>query len=313
MGLDPLHPATSRSGDRHRGGAPPPHPLARSAAAPARIRDGPAGRRARGHCPCAVLAACSPKGFREAVARAIAGGRFGEVARAAADPLPQVRQLGGQGGELIEEFVVLPPESLNLLLLSQDQLSGTCRPRQPVSIWNPSRRCAHHRKYLPEMQAGIKLPSRVKRGRCACRATSPSVRVLIFFGIQMDGELSFQCIPESHLGLGCWPSYGVMLRSQGMNWKSYLLKRRCWPTSPSSGQAPLAHCCAASSSLPATQGQRSRLGQGFCFRSDSGGCGAGFLALTAGAQRGGGTVRWSGRGGASVLCASVPPAAQRSS
>ena len=214
---------------------------------------------------------------------------------------------------MIEEFVVLPPESLNLLLLSQDQLSGTCRPRQPVSIWNPSRRCAHHRKYLPEMQAGIKLPSRVKRGRCACRATSPSVRVLIFFGIQMDGELSFQCIPESHLGLGCWPSYGVMLRSQGMNWKSYLLKRRCWPTSPSSGQAPLAHCCAASSSLPATQGQRSRLGQGFCFRSDSGGCGAGFLALTAGAQRGGGTVRWSGRGGASVLCASVPPAAQRSS
>ena len=53
----------------------------------------------------------------------------------------------------------------------------------------------------------------------------------------MDGQLSFQCIPENHLDLGCWPRYCVMLRSQGMNWKSYLLKRRCRPTSPSSGQA----------------------------------------------------------------------------
>ena len=39
------------------------------------------------------------------------------------------------------------------------------------------------------------------------------------------------------MDLGCWPRYCVMLRSQGMNWKSYLLKRRCRPTSPSIGQA----------------------------------------------------------------------------
>jgi hypothetical protein len=76
---------------------------------------------------------------------------------------------------------------------------------------------------------------------------------------------------------------------------------------------PSALSFATQDSVPATQGQRSRLGQGFCFRSDSGGCGAGFMALTARAQRGGGTLRWSGRGVASVLCASVPSAAQRSS
>ena len=55
----------------------------------------------------------------------------------------------------------------------------------------------------------------------------------------MDGQLSFQCILESHLGLGCWPRYCLMLRSQGMNWKSYLLKRKRRPTSPSSGQAAI--------------------------------------------------------------------------
>ncbi len=32
-----------------------------------------------------------------------------------------------------------------------------------------------------------------------------------------------------------------MLGSQGMSWKSYLLKRRCRPTSPSSGQATTSH------------------------------------------------------------------------
>jgi hypothetical protein len=126
----------------------------------------------------ASLAATALAPFWRLETRAIAGGRFGGVARAAADSLPQVRQLGGQGGELVAEFVVLLPESLNLLLLSQDQLSGTCRPRQPVRIWNPSRRCAHHRKSLPEMQAGIKMPSRVKRGQWACRAISLFERVL---------------------------------------------------------------------------------------------------------------------------------------
>jgi len=51
--------------------------------------------------------------------------RFGGVARAAADPLPQARQLGRQGGELVAELV-------NLLLLSQNQLTGNSRSRRPV-------------------------------------------------------------------------------------------------------------------------------------------------------------------------------------
>jgi hypothetical protein len=45
--------------------------------------------------------------------RAISGGWFGGVARAAADPLPQAGQFAGQGGELAAEL-------LDLLLLGQD-------------------------------------------------------------------------------------------------------------------------------------------------------------------------------------------------
>jgi hypothetical protein len=94
-----------------------------------------------------------------------------------AAPLRKFRQLGGQGGELVAEFVVLRPESLNLLLLSEDQRSDAGWCCQPISFWNPSRRCAHHRKSLPEMQAGIKLASRVRRGRWAFQAIPPSEQI----------------------------------------------------------------------------------------------------------------------------------------
>ena len=57
--------------------------------------------------------------------RAIAGGRFGGIAGAAAYPLPQVGQFGRQGGELGAQL-------LDLLLLSQDERPGTRWPRQPV-------------------------------------------------------------------------------------------------------------------------------------------------------------------------------------
>ena len=42
---------------QRRVGAPPPHPPARSAAAPALIQDDPAGRRDCGRCPCAARVA----------------------------------------------------------------------------------------------------------------------------------------------------------------------------------------------------------------------------------------------------------------
>jgi hypothetical protein len=50
--------------------------------------------------------------------RAIAGGRFGRVTGAAADPLPQAGQFGGQGGELSAELLDL----LLLLLAMLEQL-----------------------------------------------------------------------------------------------------------------------------------------------------------------------------------------------
>jgi hypothetical protein len=53
--------------------------------------------------------------------RPITGGRFGGIAGVAADPLLQPGQLRGQGGELEPQLIVLLPESLNLLLLSEDQ------------------------------------------------------------------------------------------------------------------------------------------------------------------------------------------------
>jgi hypothetical protein len=50
--------------------------------------------------------------------RAIAGGRFGGVTGAAADPLPETGQFGGQSGELCSELLDL----LLLVLAMQEQL-----------------------------------------------------------------------------------------------------------------------------------------------------------------------------------------------
>ena len=85
----------------------------------------------------------------------IAGWWLGGVARAAADLLPQAGQFGSQGAELAAEL-------LDLLLLGQDELSGLGWPQQPIRIWNTGRRPAHHRRSLPVIQPGIKLPSRVQ-------------------------------------------------------------------------------------------------------------------------------------------------------
>ena len=60
--------------------------------------------------------------------------------RASAQQYPGPSLEGG-----LEEFIVLLPESPNLLLLSEDQRS--------VAGW----RRAHHKQSLPEMQLGIKL------------------------------------------------------------------------------------------------------------------------------------------------------------
>jgi len=68
----------------------------------------------------AALASTALASLRRLEPRAVTGGRFGGVAGAAADPLPQLGQLARQGGELAAELVVLLPESLNLLLLSED-------------------------------------------------------------------------------------------------------------------------------------------------------------------------------------------------
>ena len=55
-------------------------------------------------------------------------------------------------------------ESLNLLLLREDQRSDAGWCCQPIRFWYPGRRGAHHRRSLPVMQTGIKLPPRVQQG-----------------------------------------------------------------------------------------------------------------------------------------------------
>jgi hypothetical protein len=74
------------------------------------------------------------------------------------EELRELGQLARQGRKLTAELVVLLPENLNLLRLSQDQCSyaGWCC--QPIRFWNPGRRGAHHRRSLPEKQPEIKLP-----------------------------------------------------------------------------------------------------------------------------------------------------------
>ena len=99
----------------------------------------------------------------------IGGGQLGGVARAAVDLLAQAGQFDSQGGELAAEL-------LDLLLLGQDKLFGLGWPLQPIRVWNPGRRRAHHRRSLLEMKPGIKLQSRVQQGRCSLRAVSPPER-----------------------------------------------------------------------------------------------------------------------------------------
>jgi len=112
----------------------------------------------------AALAATALAPLRRLKPRAVTGGRLGRVARAAADPLPQAGQFAGQGGELAAELIVLLSESLNLLLLSEDQRSDADWCCQPIRFWYRGRRGAHHRRSLSVMQTGIKLPSRVQQG-----------------------------------------------------------------------------------------------------------------------------------------------------
>jgi hypothetical protein len=87
----------------------------------------------------AALAATVLAPLRRLKPRAVTGGRLGRVARAAADPLPQAGQFGRQGGELRTELLVLLSESLNLLLLSEDQRSDAGWCCQPIRFWDPGR------------------------------------------------------------------------------------------------------------------------------------------------------------------------------
>lgn len=65
----------------------------------------------------AALPATALATFRWLQARPVTGGRFRGVARAAADPLPQLGQLTGQGGELTAQQFLLKSRALDLLLL----------------------------------------------------------------------------------------------------------------------------------------------------------------------------------------------------
>ena len=106
----------------------------------------------------AALAATALAPLRRLKPRPIAGGLFGGVTRAAADPLPQACQFGSQGGELVTEFV-------DLLMLSKNQLSGSTRPRRAAPFWNFGRWRAHHRNSLSEMQAGFRQLQSVQRSK----------------------------------------------------------------------------------------------------------------------------------------------------
>jgi hypothetical protein len=72
----------------------------------------------------APLAATAFATLRRLAPRPIAGGQFGGIAGAAADPLPQAGQFGSYGGELGAQLLYL--------LMSQDERPGTGWPRQPV-------------------------------------------------------------------------------------------------------------------------------------------------------------------------------------
>jgi hypothetical protein len=157
----PGRPATCRNVDRHRGGAPPPHPPAHSAVAAAKGRDGPAGRRAWGLCPSAApVLEPSP----------VTGRWCRGVARAEADPLAQVGQPAGEswparwqgrrldrgeGQDAAAGFAVEPAEpgwkNCRRQELQASQFSNVqTGPTKPPGL-QPGF----------AMQAGIKLPSRI--------------------------------------------------------------------------------------------------------------------------------------------------------
>ena len=80
----------------------------------------------------AALAATALAARRRLKPRPIAGGRFGGVARAAANPLEQAGQFGSQGGELAAELLDLLLLGLQLSLLNQDEGSDGSWSRLPV-------------------------------------------------------------------------------------------------------------------------------------------------------------------------------------
>jgi hypothetical protein len=69
-----------------------------------------------------------------------------QVASAAADPLPQMVQLGGQLGELVVPLIVILKQNHWLLLLRQEKRPGSGLTQKPVHIKTASRACSHHRR-----------------------------------------------------------------------------------------------------------------------------------------------------------------------
>ena len=72
---------------------------------------------------------------------AIVGEWFRGITGAAADPLPQLGQLGGKCDELEPTLLIFLPECKNLLLLNDSQRSGAGRRYQTVRFSNPARGC----------------------------------------------------------------------------------------------------------------------------------------------------------------------------
>ena len=134
------------------------------------------GGAVRGSDEGAAVRAFAPLGWLKTLA--VAGGWFGGIARRSADPSPQAGQLGGQGGVLGAQMLILLPKNQNLLVLLlvvDDQLKEisphTHRSGRPIRFCDPGwRRGSNRRRSFPEMQLGIQSLSRVKRGQCSRRA-----------------------------------------------------------------------------------------------------------------------------------------------
>jgi hypothetical protein len=94
----------------------------------------PTGSRVCGLCSCAAWAAYI----------LVHPWRTVGIVKPSADPLTQTGQLGRQSGESSEALVVHLPESLNSLLLREDQWSGAVWICKPVCHSYSCRKCAHH-------------------------------------------------------------------------------------------------------------------------------------------------------------------------